>query len=166
MGLMDILMSSAGSSLVGKVASMANLDEGGSKSLINMISGELLSHTKEKIAGNEDSSMLEAAINGSKYLGMLESPNLDDKETGNSILEMITGSKDKSRNIAANVAKSSGVDLSVIKNLLPVVAPMLLGSMSKRNSETGSDVSILGMLDMDGDGSALDDVMGFAQKFL
>jgi hypothetical protein len=41
---------------------------------------------------------------------------------GNQILGHIFGSKDKSRNVAAQASQQSGVDSSVLKNLLPIVA--------------------------------------------
>ncbi len=41
---------------------------------------------------------------------------------GNQILGHIFGSKDKSRNVAAQASQQSGVDSSVLKKLLPIVA--------------------------------------------
>ena len=134
-----------------------------------MIGGELMGQTKEKIAGDDDSSKLEEIINSNKFQNRVDEPKIEDEENlkneGNTLLGMITGSKDKSREIATNISKSSGIDISVIKNLLPMVAPAFVGSISKRNAQTGDNTSILSMLDMDGDGDIIDDVLGFAKKF-
>jgi hypothetical protein len=51
---------------------------------------------------------------------------------GNGILEHIFGSKDVSRQVASRAAAQTGVGESVLKSMLPVVAAMLMGTMSKR----------------------------------
>ncbi len=50
---------------------------------------------------------------------------------GNSILGHIPGSKDVSRQVAAQAAVSSGVGPDILKQMLPVVAAMATGAMAK-----------------------------------
>ena len=53
-----------------------------------------------------------------------------------------------------------GVDSNIIAKLIPMLAPVLLGFLTKkRDSGTGSS-GLAGLLDQDGDGSVLDDVAG------
>jgi len=94
---------------------------------------------------------------------------------GNNILGHVLGSKDASRNVAAQAAQKSGVSPDVIKQMLPMIATMVMGTLSQQNKsgakETAQgDSSGLGdmlssMLDSDGDGSAVDDVLDMAKKF-
>ncbi len=52
---------------------------------------------------------------------------------GNQILGHIFGSKDKSRDVAAQASEQSGVDTSILKKLLPIVAgAVAMHYMSKR----------------------------------
>ena len=52
---------------------------------------------------------------------------------GNEILGHIFGSKDKSRNVAAQASEQSGVDPSILKQLLPIVAgAVAMHYMTKR----------------------------------
>ena len=60
-----------------------------------------------------------------------------------------------------------------MKKLLPLVASLAMGGLSKQASAANNQASgnqltdVLGsFLDADGDGSALDDLMGMAGKFL
>jgi hypothetical protein len=66
---------------------------------------------------------------------------------GNQILGHIFGSKDKSREVASQASQQSGVDSSVLKKLLPIVAgAVAMHYMSKRGRSGGGGLlgSILG----------------------
>jgi hypothetical protein len=51
---------------------------------------------------------------------------------GNNILGHVFGSKDVSRQVANEVASQTGIGESVLKSMLPVVAAMMMGTMSKQ----------------------------------
>ena len=104
---------------------------------------------------------------------------LEDQNTvadGNAILGHILGSKDVSRQVAARAAETSGVDSSILKKMLPVVAAMVMGSLSKGMGQSGGvqpgagagDMGDLltSFLDADKDGSVIDDLLGMAGRFL
>jgi len=107
---------------------------------------------------------------------------------GNAILGHIFGSKDVSRNVAGHAARSSGLDSTILKQLLPVVASIAMGALSK-NSQHGAQLreaapssggggadlvgGLLGSLMGGASGrastqndSVLDDVLDLAKKFL
>lgn len=120
-------------------------------------------------------------------------------DQGNSVLGEIFGSKDVSRSVAGHAAEGTGIDASVLKKMLPVLAMLVTGYLSSGGGTSASSGqssggaggmlgSILGsvlgggksagavggstlgsianMLDFDGDGNPLDDIMGMAGKFL
>lgn len=84
--------------------------------------------------------------------------------------------------VEKSVAQKSGVDLGLIMKLLPILAPLVMGYLSKEKQSKGLDAGSLGgvlrgerqeaekkepglgglaaILDADGDGSVLDDVLG------
>ena len=126
-------------------------------------------------------SSLSAALAGgrhSQYLDDLSS--LQQPETaadGNGILGHIFGSKDVSRQVAARAAQSSGVGPDILKQMLPVVAAMVMASMAKRAQAApsaggaglpgGGLMDMLApMLDANRDGSMMDDVAGMLGKVL
>ncbi len=110
---------------------------------------------------------------------------------GNDVLGQIFGSKDVSRTVAGQAATQTGLDSGLLKKMLPILAMMVAGYMAKQGggpSEGGGGLggmlgNVLGgamgggaapaagglgglgkMLDMDGDGNPLDDIMGMVGK--
>lgn len=93
---------------------------------------------------------------------------------GNGILGHILGSKDVSRQVATRAAAQTGLDSSILKQALPLVATLVMGAMARQN--TGSALDQAGMpggglmsmltpfLDQDRDGSIMDDVLGMFGK--
>ena len=93
-------------------------------------------------------------------------------EEGNGILGHLLGSKDASRALAQQVSGNTGISDMLIKQMLPVVASMAMGAMSKQMGSNpsanmaGSAEGLAGMLDFNHDGSSVDDIMGLVGKFL
>ncbi len=109
---------------------------------------------------------------------------------GNKILGHLLGDKEVSRAVASQASEKSGIDSGILRKMLPMLATMFMGSMSKQASSSSSGLgSLAGMaasmfggsssksgggltdilgnfLDFDHDGSSLDDIMGMATKFL
>jgi hypothetical protein len=88
---------------------------------------------------------------------------------GNNILGHLLGSKDASRNVAAQAADVTGIDASIIKKALPMIAGLAMGALSK-NSNAGQSPGdsvgdLLGGLLGGDDGLDVDDVMNMAKKF-
>ena len=98
---------------------------------------------------------------------------------GNGILGHVLGSKDVSRQVAAQAAAASGVGPDILKQMLPVVAAMMMGALAKNGGgaslpaglgmpASGAGGGLLDMLtpmiDRNRDGSAVDDVAGMLGK--
>ena len=56
---------------------------------------------------------------------------------GNDVLSQIFGSHEVSRAIAAQAAATSGVSQAILKQMLPVIAAMLMGGLTKSSSNEG-----------------------------
>src|SRR5262249_26326717 len=89
---------------------------------------------------------------------------------GNGILGHVFGSKDVSRQVANQAAAQTGVGADVLKGMLPVVAAMMMGTMSKRLSQPSSANSggdaLLGMLapTLGSSGGAADGLAGLVGR--
>ncbi len=69
--------------------------------------------------------------------GMLDnvlSPEPTDVNRGNDVLGQIFGSKDVSRAVAQNASEQSGLDPSVLKKMLPILAMLVTGYMAKQGA--------------------------------
>jgi hypothetical protein len=110
-----------------------------------------------------------------RYLDDLEALGRDDTiQDGNGILGHVFGSKDVSRQVAQRAAAETGVGPDLLKRMLPVVAALVMGALSKRQSVDTADARLgpqaqpggglldmlAPMLDRNRDGSVLDDVLG------
>src|SRR5690606_22252825 len=85
---------------------------------------------------------------------------------GNGILGHVFGSKDVSRQVAAQASARTGIGADVLKRLLPLAATMVMGALARQRSSApaagavasgGGITDMLGsMLDRDRDGSIVD----------
>jgi hypothetical protein len=122
-------------------------------------------------------------------------PEQTDINKGNEVLGQIFGSKDVSRTVAGHAANQTGIDPELLKQMLPILAMLVGGYLSARAQGTGAEQggglgglgSLIGglvgggqqaappvggmgglgsLLDMDGDGNPLDDILGMAGKMM
>lgn len=82
-------------------------------------------------------------------------------DMGNQVLGAIfNNDRDVSRTVAAQAAQSTGIDSSILKKMLPVIAMMAAGAMAK-NANAGGLGGLLGAA-MGGGGGMLGNVLGAA----
>jgi hypothetical protein len=130
-------------------------------------------------------------LGGGGLLDDVLSPQPTNVGRGNDVLGQIFGSPEVSRTVARNAAATSGIDPALLKKMLPMLAMLVAGFMAKQsmgqpaapaNGGAGGLGGLLGgllgqggaakapglagMLDLNGDGNPLDDIMGMASKFL
>jgi hypothetical protein len=105
---------------------------------------------------------------------------------GNEVLGQIFGSRDVSRTVAQGASVRSGLDPGLLKKMLPMLAMMITGYMASQQGSSGTGPTastgglggLLGggstggspgagglasMLDMDGNGNPLDDILRMAR---
>jgi hypothetical protein len=122
------------------------------------------------------------ALTSGKHARYLEEPaqlaQADTVNDGNAILGHLFGSKEVSRQVARSGAAKSGLSDDVLKKMLPVVATLVMGALSKQREEPGGGLAAMlgggessgstnmltAFLDADGDGSIADDVLGMLFK--
>ena len=98
---------------------------------------------------------------------------------GNGILGHILGNKDASRSLAGHASANTGIDSSLIKKMLPIIATVAMGAMKKHalgdgllgqqnaaSNNNGMMDMLSGFLDVGGDGSIIDDVLRIGAKAL
>lgn len=115
-----------------------------------------------------------------------------DVSRGNEVLGQIFGSRDVSRAVAQDAATRSGLDPALLRKMLPMVAMLAAGFLARQQGGGGQPAGaggglgemlggLLGggrsapgatggglgaMLDLNGDGNALDDILRMAGKAL
>ena len=163
----------------------------GAEALIPAILGGFKKQAQSQPAGLEGLGGLLGQLGGSSLLDQVLGPQPTDLNQGNAVLGQLFGSKDVSRAVAQNAASQSGLDPSLLKKMLPMLAMLVTGFMAKQrgagtesqpSAEGGGLGGLLGglggllggqgaaksgwasMLDLDGDGNPLDDILQMAGK--
>jgi hypothetical protein len=196
MNVNDILSQTGG---LQSIARELGVSEGqaasGAAALLPAILGGMKKQTQAQPGGVEGLGGLLAQFGGGALLDNVLSPQPTNVGLGNNVLGQIFGSKDVSRTVAANAATQSGVDPSILKKMLPMLAMLVAGYMAKQHAGAAPVAAggggllggLLGgmlgggnapaatpagggglasMIDLDGDGNPLDDILKMGSKLL
>ena len=177
MNLLDLLDSVGGQKSLGSLAGNLGIDAAKTNNLVSALAPALMGALKKQTDSEDGLSKFKNALQNGKHQEYVDNPDLmssaDTLKDGNNILGHILGSKDVSRNVAAQAAQSTGINASLIKKALPFIASLAMGALSK-NSNAGSSLGdsagdsagdLLGSLMGGGDGIDVDDILNMAKKF-
>lgn len=182
MGMLDELLNSQNAAVLQQLAKNFGVSENDAKNAVSSVLPALSRGVRNNASAPDGLGSLMNALNKGNHQQYLEHPeSLGRQETiadGNAILGHLLGSKDVSRNVATHASGESGLDAGLLKKMLPAIAALAMGSLSKQASSVGvtnrpgsgqNQADIFGqltsLLDADKDGSVLDDVLGVAGKF-
>ena len=155
----------------------------GAEALVPAILGGFRKQADAQPAGPEGLGGLLGRLGGGGLLDNVLSPQPTDVSRGDNVLGEIFGSRDVSRAVAGNAATQTGLDASLLKKMLPMLAMMVAGYMAKQQQGAGAESAgsglggllggllggqrsgagglgaLAGMLDQDGNGNPLDDIL-------
>jgi len=179
-GLIDMIINNP--AIAGSIAKQIGIDPNDAGSIIGKLAPILMGGAKKNLQSDSSSDGLLRQISNGQFSEMYDEPNIaiqkgDLTSMGNDILGQLTGSKENSRNVAKHVEEETGMSASVIKQILPMLAPFIIGALTKssssqresyeQESQGGGLTDILtNMMDQDHDGSMIDDMMGMAMKHI
>jgi hypothetical protein len=198
--LQDLLSQTGG---LQQIARELGVDESqaktGAAALLPAILGGFKKQAQGQAGGLDGLAGMLGKLGGGGLLDNVLSPKPTDLGRGNEVLGQIFGSKDVSRTVATNAAAQTGLDPSVLKQMLPMLAMLVGGFMAKQAGagaaapqsptggatggglggllggllggggqpgQTGKGGGLGSLLDMNGDGNALDDILRLAGKHL
>lgn len=182
MNLLGMLLDAQGSPALKQLTSAFGLSEGEAKNALAALVPALARGMQNNLARPNGLEDLMNALTRGQHQRYLDQPGAvapqQVTDDGNAILGHLFGSKDVSRRVASHAAAQTGLDDTLLKKMLPVIAALVMGSVSK---QTGAGQGLPGglggkaagsgmgglltqLLDADKDGSVLDDLMGMAGK--
>jgi hypothetical protein len=214
--IMDIANILKQSGAIGSIAQQLGVNEqvaeAGAAALLPAILGGFKKTTQAQAGGLEGLGGLLGQLGGGGLFDSVVSPEPTPVEKGNDVLGQIFGSKDVSRTVADHASGQTGIDPSLLKKMLPILAMLVAGYMAKQSGggdggglggliggmvggggqasggglggmlgnvlggalgggqqavPAGGGMGGLGsLLDMNGDGNPLDDIMGMAGKMM
>ena len=188
-GILDLLNSDLGKSIVSGVAGQTGQDENKTNSVLTMALPVLMQAMKRNASTPQGAEGLLNALSSGKHdggildnLGGLFSGGVDSNvlDDGGKILSHVLGGKQQA--VENTLGAKTGMDAGSVAQILKVAAPILMGVLGNQakqqnvNSSSGiegllggllggnsakSEQSFLeSILDADGDGSVIDDVAG------
>jgi hypothetical protein len=160
----------------------------GAAALLPAVLGGFRKQAQAQPAGLEGLVGMLGGLGGGGLLDAVLSPQATPVSQGNEVLGQIFGSPDVSRAVAGQASANTGIPADLLKKLLPMVAMAAAGMMAKSASAgpaggggglggllgqvmgglagggqpaaAGGLGGLAAMLDMDGDGNPLDDILG------
>ena len=139
MNLLDTIMGNP--ALVGQVAKQLNLDAGDASNAIKHMLPALTKGITNNMSKEGGLEGLLGALSSGSHQKYIDKPDIigqaDSIADGNAILGHILGSKDVSRNVAGHASQATGVDFGILKKMLPMLATMAMGSLSKQTAQAG-----------------------------
>jgi hypothetical protein len=194
----DLLNQMGGISSVARELGVSESEaQNGAAALLPAILGGFKKQVQSQPTGLAGLAGTLGQLGGGGLMDNVLSAQPTDVNRGNDVLGQIFGSKDVSRAVAQNAAGSTGLDPALLKRMLPMLAMLAGGYLSKKTgglagqaTQSGQDGGLGGMLgqvlgrqtseqsgargaggigsmlDLDGDGNPLDDIIGMAGKFM
>ncbi len=149
MNLLDMIMSAQGGAAAQQAGAQLGLNQQQSQSAIAALLPAISSALKQNTASPQGLAGLLGALQGGNHEQYLENPQmLGQPETvndGNAILGHLFGSKDVSRAVAGQAAQKTGLGADVLKKMLPLVATMAMGSLSKQTRQPDMKSALAGL---------------------
>jgi len=175
MNLMDLLQESGGTGSVDALAKQLGLGGRETGSLIESLAPALMRGMQKQLDDPATAKGLTNALSGGSHQRYLDEPDLvasgETVADGNRILGHLFGSKDVSRNVAAQAAERTGLESGLIKKALPLLAGLAMGAVSKKGRSASGSVDsgalggLLGSFLGGDDGDfGVDDVLNLAKK--
>jgi hypothetical protein len=173
MDLMNLLQKSGGIESLGNMASGLGLDASKTAALVGALAPALMHGVQKQAQADGGLKALKKALGSGGHQRYLDDPALmasdATRNDGNKILGHLFGSKEVSRNVAAQASANTGIDVALVKKALPMLAGLAMGALSKK-SDAGKSLDkslpdLLGSVVGGHDGIGLDDMLGIARKF-
>ena len=161
----------------------------GAEALVPAILGGFKRQAQSQPAGIGGLGELLGQLGGGGLLDQVLAPQPTDVGRGNEVLGQIFGSREVSRTVAQGAAAQSGLDPALLRKMLPMLAMLVAGLMARQGgspaaqpaphsgglgdllggllgggSGGGGSPGLGAMLDMNGDGNPLDDILRMAGK--
>ena len=175
MDLNDLIAMAGGDSSVGNLAGSLGIDSSDAASLIGALSPALLRGFQKQGEASGGLDVLQDVLKGGSHQKYIDQPELMQesatRDDGNKILGHLFGEKEVSRQVAAKASEKTGLDTSLIKKALPMIAGLAMAAMSKKTTEPSSSAGGIGdllgsLVSGTTDDGGLDDLFGLAKKFL
>lgn len=162
---LDDFMKSVGGNSTGQIANSLGIEQKTVQQMMPQVVPMILGGLKKQKDEHGGETRIDHILNKYGDAGVLNNlSNLfqskaEDTNPDPNLGGLLGNSGSQAVSMLANQFK---LDSGIVSKFIPMIAPMVLGFLTKKRDNEGSGSSgIAALLDQDGDGSILDDVSGF-----
>ena len=141
----DVLREAQGGRAIQNLANAFNIDPAQAETAISQILPQLAQRIERNTLSRGGVADLVQALGDQRFRSVLAQPKALASPAaihiGNGALDTILGSKDTSRRMAERAAAASGLSETVVKQMLPVIASMLMGGLSQTSQAAFGDIA-------------------------
>ncbi len=161
MGLFDQIVNAAGNAgqlgdlaQIGNALAQADTDSSTMQSALSIVGNQVRSALQQKQA-NEGAGAVEALIN--QFAGTSANPQ--------AVTSLFSGAMQNQ--LIDTIAQSTGLDLSQVQQMLPMLVPVVLKFIKAGGSQIANNPILASFLDTDGDGDVdMADLMKLASQYM
>ena len=149
-GLLDLLAGATAQPAKQQLGQQFGLNEDMTQQAMAALIPALAAGLKSNASKPGGAEALLDALNRGTHSRYLDDPSLlnrpEARDEGNGILGHLLGSKDMSRAVAGRASEKTGLGDDLLKQMLPVVATMVMGSLAKKSEEPDTLTQLAGLL--------------------
>ncbi len=177
MNLVDLLLGDENNQTITELSRNFNLDETQTRSAVKELIPALTRGMQKNTSDSPGLDDLLDALQKGNHGNYLDKPSSLGQEAtrndGNDILGHIFGNKQVSRDVASRASERSGISSTILKKMLPIVATLVMGQLSKKvlgggrqaPANRGQSGGLLtSLIDSDRDGAIWDDLLGMGAR--
>jgi hypothetical protein len=150
--ILDAMLSAHGGGAVQQLGRQFGLDDSQVNSAISALAPALAAGFTRNMSSPQGVDGLLSALGGGQHQRYIDDvSSLTGAETtqdGNGILGHVLGSRGISRQVASQASAQTGIGAEVLKQMLPVVAAMMIGTMAKRVAQKPGQAASVGGSDL------------------
>jgi hypothetical protein len=191
MALLDDILSAGNGGAVGQIAAKLGIPDDLARQAASALTPALSRGIERNTQQPGGLDSLLGALSSGDHQKYVDQPDTIGQEAsiedGNKILGHVLGSKDVSRNVAGAASAKTGIDAGTLKKMLPMLATVAMGALSKKTAAPGGPSSgltggagsnplnalqsmgglgaLTQFLDADKDGNATDELLDMAKKY-
>jgi hypothetical protein len=138
MELLDLIADAHDGRGLESIGHQFGLDDRQTKAALEQLAPAIAAGLRRNASSYDGLTSLLGALQRGQHDRYLDEPELvqlgNVRSDGNAILGHIFGSKDVSRGVAMHAASGTGIGGAILKQLLPIIASMVLGAITKKMS--------------------------------
>ena len=150
MNMLEMLMQAQGGDGMNNLGRQFGLDNTQTQAAVAQLLPAISSGFKQNTQSPDGLAALLGALQNGSHEQYYDDPSAmaapQAAVEGNGVLGHLFGSKDVSRAVATRASENTGIGTSILKQMLPIVASMVMGSLAKQTREPSMQQTLGGLM--------------------